>query len=387
MQNNQNDKFESAKDILKTLVGFDTTSRNSNLELIEWVECYLGKFGARFVRVPSDDFQKTNLIASFGPNIDGGIVFSGHSDVVPVDDQDWSSEPFDLIEKDGKFFGRGTCDMKGFSACFLALAPYFSKLELKKPIHYALSYDEEVGCVGAPRMVEYIAEHFPKIAAVIVGEPTDMKVVSGHKGICSFIIDIIGKEAHSSRPDKGVSAIMEAIPLMQMIKELGEKYRPKNSLFEPSGATLTIGIIKGGTAVNILAHHCRLVFDLRYEPDFDPNVIINQIKDAVSKLDASIKARVETGGAIITQRSNTPGLKIDSQSYAEVLSRRTNGDNENIAVAYAAEAGIFAKHNMPTVICGPGSILQAHQPDEYVEVSQINECIKYLEDIINIHCL
>ena len=376
------DLYEDTIGILEKLIGFDTVSRNSNLNFIYWVDTYLKTYGAKTIRINSDDDNKCNLIAVFGPEVEGGIVFSGHSDVVPVDGQDWHSNPFELIEKDGKLYGRGTCDMKAFSACFLAYVPFIQSLKLSRPIYYALSYDEEVGCLGAPRMVEYIAQNFPPINAVIVGEPTDMKVVSGHKGIASFIIEITGHEAHSSRTDKGVSAIMEAIPLLSLISELGEKYRKADSLFTPSGTTMTIGTIEGGTAVNILARQCKFAFDIRYEPDFNLDELINIIKVAVDDVDKSIKARAPDGGAVLKVRSRTPALSIVSDSSAENLCRAVNGDNDIIAVSYAAEAGLFQAQNMPTIICGPGSILQAHQPDEYVETDQIKKCLQFLEKII-----
>lgn len=371
-----------AIDILKTLVGFDTTSRNSNLELIIWAEDYLAQFGASLVRIPNDDGNKTNLIASFGPMVDGGIVLSGHSDVVPIDDQDWTSDPWAITQRGDKLYGRGTCDMKGFLACVLALAPRIAQLKLRTPIHIAISYDEEVGCIGAPRMVNKLHCDFPKIGAVIVGEPTDMKVVSAHKGISSFVVQITGMEAHSSRTDMGVSAIMEAIPIFNLIVDLGEKNARANSQFTPAGTTMTIGLIKGGTAVNILAHHCEFAFDIRSEPDVDLAPIIAAIAAKINEIDTSIKARAPNGGAKLIRRSNTPGLNFATDSLAEQLARRINGDNEILAVSYAAEAGLFQQKDMPTIICGPGSILQAHQPDEYVEIAQLDKCVKFLEALV-----
>ncbi len=379
----KNPNLNDAIDFLRKLVAFDTTSRNSNLELIEWVEAYLKSFGARTQKIYNDEGNKANLIASFGPDIDGGIIYSGHSDVVPIDGQDWDTNPWDLTLKEDKLYGRGTCDMKGFSACVLAIIPEIAKADLKKPIHYALSYDEEVGCLGAPRMVEYIANNYPKIDAVIIGEPTDMKTVSGHKGIASYIIEVTGKEAHSSRTDMGISAIMAAIPLMEKIKALSSIPNGE-SPYIPTGTSMNINIIEGGTAVNILSKTCRFIFDIRFEPDFDLESLVKQISLEVSKLDIELKNMFPECGAQITKRSYTPGLNIKPNSNAEVLSRNITGDNEIIAVSYAAEAGIFQKYNMDTIICGPGSILQAHQKNEYVEVAQLNECLNYLEKTIEL---
>ena len=246
---------------LRHMVGFDTTSRNSNLELIDWVEAYLQPLGAVLTRIPNEDGSKTNLIASFGPlGTKGGVILSGHTDVVPVDGQDWHTDPWTLSEKDGKLYGRGTCDMKGFSACALALAPAMAAANLSAPIHIALSYDEEIGCLGAHSLVDKLNEIYPGSGGVIIGEPSDMKVVSGQKGLSSFYVEIIGREAHSSQIQQGVSAIMEAIPLMAALHKMADDARiiaPKDSPFEPAGTSITIGMVEGGTAVNILARQDR----------------------------------------------------------------------------------------------------------------------------------
>ena len=373
---------DEAIEILRTLIAFDTTSRNSNLELIDWVQDYLEKYGAYCRRIFNHDKTKANLIARFGGNNSGGIVLSGHSDVVPIDDQDWHTDPWVLTQIGDKLYGRGTADMKAFSACFLALVPQIAKLSLKEPIYYALSYDEEIGCLGAPSMVEFLAQENSEIRAVIVGEPTNMKIVSGHKSISTFNVEITGLEAHSSRIDMGVSAIMEAIPLMAFLSDLGQKYRPQDSIYEPSGTTITIGLIEGGTATNILAHHCRFSFDIRNEPNFPLDDLIQEIENEIAKLDAKIKLRAPNGGAKMSIRSRTLGLKFAPNSAAEQLVRQITGDNEICGVAYAAEAGIFQNNNMPAVICGPGSILQAHQPDEFIEIIEIEKCLSFLSELI-----
>lgn len=377
---------EAAIDLLAKLVSFDTVSRNSNLELIEWVKTYLEGFGARIDIIKNDEGDKANLIASFGPQVSGGIVLSGHSDVVPIDGQDWYSDPFVLRQEDGKLYGRGTADMKGFSACLLALAPKIASANLQKPIIYALSYDEEVGCTGAPRMIDYIAQNYAPIDACIVGEPTDMKTVSAHKGVATFKVEIIGHEAHSSRTDKGVSAIMAAIPIINLIDKLGRDLANPNSIFEPKGTSLTIGNINGGTAFNILAAKCDFVFDIRYEPDLDIKPIIAQIQKSVEDADKELKSRFSHCGASLTQLSFVEGLALRTESMAEQIARAINGDNETIAVSYAAEAGLFQSRAIPTIICGPGSILDAHQPNEYIAISEIEKCISFLEKIILRQC-
>lgn len=379
---NKHSKLGHALQNLAELVAFETVSRCSNLELIKWAQKICDQNGARTRLYFDDTGQLANLVAVFGPLCDGGIILSGHSDVVPIDDQDWDSNPFQTIEKDGKIFGRGTCDMKGFSACVLALAEQMGRANLKKPVYFCLSYDEEIGCWGAHNMVAQMVNDYPKIDLAIIGEPSMMKPVSAQKGISTFIVEITGHEAHSSRPDKGVSAIMASIPIINLINELGSHYHIGNTIFEPPGPTLTIGIINGGTAGNILAHHCRFNFDIRYENDAQCAAIINQINDLVAKIDGQIKEKFPECGAKITQRSYTPPLLNTPNSSAEEFVRALTGENNTIAVSYGSEAGIFQKHGIDSVIMGPGSILQAHQPNEFIEIDQMNECLWFLEKII-----
>ena len=373
-------------EILTRLVGFDTTSRNSNLELIEWVEAYVAPLKPQLRRVPNADGTKTNLIISFGPlTAPGGVVLSGHTDVVPVDGQDWTTDPWTLTELDGRLYGRGTCDMKGFAACALALAPAMARANLMAPIHIALSYDEEIGCLGAPSLVEVLNQHYAKPAAVIIGEPSDMGVVSGQKGLSTFQIEITGRAAHSSQVQQGVSAIMEAVPLLANLRALAEELRakaPESSPFEPSGTTLTIGLIDGGTASNILAQSCNITWDMRFELDDDPNVHEAKVAAWVAELDASIKARAPEGGARMMRRSLSPAMAPETHGAAEALARALTGDNTTRAVAYATEGGIFQGGGLSTVICGPGSILQAHQPDEFIEISQLAAGCDFMERLV-----
>lgn len=372
---------------LQKLVAFETVSRNSNLNLIDWFDEYCQSYGARTKRIFNENGDKANLIVAIGPQIDGGIALSGHSDVVPIDDQEWVTNPFELTQIGDKLFGRGTSDMKAFSACFLALLPKIAGMDLKRPLYFALSYDEEIGCLGAPAIVEELVANFPKIDAVIIGEPTLMKVVSAHKIINTFKVEITGLEGHSSRPDQGVSAIMEAIPLMAYIEGLNQEFAKSDGIFELNGATLTIGIIEGGTAGNILAHHCRFLFDIRCEPDFDVEIIVQKINALVREIDQEIKIRAPNGGAKLIRRSNTPGLKFEPNSKAEQIARQITGDNDIIGVAYAAEAGLFQCGGIGAVICGPGSIAQAHQPNEFIAISEISKCLEFLEQLIKNNCL
>ena len=375
-----------AIDILAKLVAFDTTSRRSNLELIRWVEQYLAELDVPTRRVPNADGTKSNLMAMIGPAVEGGIVLSGHTDVVPVDGQPWSTDPWTLTERDGRLYGRGTCDMKGFLALALAAAPDLAAANLRKPVHLAFSYDEEVGCLGAPDMIEVIAREAPRPALVVVGEPTDMVAVRAHKGIASFKVTVTGREAHSSLTHLGVSANMMAIKLMAMLVALSEKLEREadpSSPFTPKGATLTIGQVNGGTAVNILARECVFIFDLRTPAGMDPVAILSEFFAMASALDAEIKARAPEGGVKVERRSLTPAFAPEEDGVAEAFARKLAGDNGPARVVpYAAEAGQFQGAGFSTVICGPGSIDQAHQPDEYVEISQMQRGAAFMRRLI-----
>jgi acetylornithine deacetylase len=306
--------------------------------------------------------------------------------VVPVDGQAWSSDPFTLTERDGRYYGRGTCDMKGFLALALAAVPELAAGRIVRPVHLALSYDEEIGCLGAPAMIDEIAHDTPKPALVVVGEPTDMVAVNGHKGIATFTVTVRGREAHSSQTQQGVSAIMEAVPLMASLKALAERLEREAdpaSPFTPKGATLTIGVIHGGTAGNILARECQFLFDLRCPPGLDPARLLLPFYAEVAALDRALKARAPEAGVDILRRSLTPPLSPEPNGAAEAFARRLAGDNgPPRAVAFAAEAGQFQQAGFSTVICGPGSIEQAHQPDEFVERSQMERGASFMRRLI-----
>jgi len=378
---------QRAVEILTRLVAFDTTSRNSNLALIEWVEAYLSDLGVETRRVPNADGSKSNLVATIGPNVDGGVVLSGHTDVVPVDGQPWVTDPWTLTEVDGRLYGRGTCDMKGFLALALAAAPELARAPLKRPAHLAFSYDEEIGCLGAPDMIATIARDFPRVAAVVVGEPTDMQAVRGHKGIASWRVTVTGHEAHSSLPTHGLSANMQAVKLMAMLVTLSERLAAEAdpaSPFAPPYPTLTIGTVHGGTALNILARECVFVFDLRSAPPTDPRGLLNDFFAEAGRMDAEMRARFPECGVKIETRSLTPGFAPVDDGPAETLARALAGDNgPPRVVSYAAEAGQFQGAGFSVVICGPGSIEQAHQPNEYVEVSQIERGAVFMSRLID----
>ena len=364
-----------ARPILDRLIAFDTTSHLSNLALIDWTQGYLAARGVAARRIASADGGKANLLATVGPMAEGGVVLSGHTDVVPVEGQAWSSDPFRVDERDGRLFGRGTCDMKGFLALTLAAVDDLIAAPLKRPAHLAFSYDEEIGCFGAPAMIEAIVRDLPRPALCIVGEPTSMEVVSAHKGIAVWRVTVTGQEAHSAQTHLGVSAVMEAARLMAELvasAERLERAADPASPFQPRGATLTIGTVSGGTAGNILARQCRFLFDLRTLPGGDPKSELAGFFDLARRIDLSLKERTIDGGVEVEQLADVPPLASSPDNPADAFARRLAGDNGPArAVSFASEAGQFQGAGIPTVICGPGSIDQAHQADEYVDISQM----------------
>ena len=372
--------------LLDRLVAFDTTSRLSNLELIAFAEEQLKQSGAVLRRVANADGSKANLIASIGPRVDGGVLLSGHTDVVPVDGQTWKSDPFTVTLRDARLYGRGTADMKGFLALAMAAAPDLAARPLARPVQFAFSYDEEIGCLGAPGLIEDLVREGPRPDVVIVGEPTSMEAVSGHKGIATFKVTVNGREGHSSLPHLGVSAVMAATELMASLLELSkalERDADPASPFMPRGPSLTIGQVHGGTAVNILARECVFQFDLRSPPGVDAQQTLGPFFEQAARLDLELKARAPEAGVRVESRSSTPPLAPEQLGRAEQLARRLAGDNGPArVVSYAAEAGQFQNAGFSTVICGPGSIEQAHQPDEYIDVSQMERGAAFMARLV-----
>ena len=372
-------------DILDTLIGFDTTSRNSNLDLIDWVEAQLTPLGATCTRIANEAGTKTNLWVRIGPDVEGGVILSGHTDVVPVDGQDWHTDPFKLTEADGLLYGRGTSDMKSFVALCLAFAPAFAKAGLPRPVHFAFSYDEEIGCLGAPAMIERIVAAGARPDAVWVGEPTLWQVVSGHKGIVVTKVEVTGREAHSSLPHLGASAIGEAVDLMALLKTLAQDLADNpmpEAAFDPPYPSLTIGRVTGGTASNILARQCSFMFDLRCPPGFDVDTILAPFLAAAEAAHERLQARFPEAGVKVTRLSNVPPLRPETDNAAETLARALTGDNARRAVSYTTEAGQFAMAGFPAVVCGPGSIDQAHTPNEFIARSELDRGIEIFEKLL-----
>ncbi|HFC05610.1 MAG TPA: acetylornithine deacetylase, partial [Rhizobiales bacterium] len=348
--------------LLQKLISFDSTSRNSNLPLIDFVQQYLEDHGIKSRRVDYEKDNKTNLYATIGPDIEGGIVLSGHTDVVPVDGQDWSNDPFDMVERDGRLFGRGACDMKGFIAVALAAVPKFKNGNLKTPIHLAFSCDEEVGCAGVRPLIDHIIDELPHPGAVIVGEPTSMQVVNGHKSANRFRTTITGHEAHSSCTHLGVSAILTAGEMLSEIGRIAEDYRRRgdpSGRFDPPYTTVQVGMIEGGTANNIIPGHCNIDWESRMLPNHQVEELTERIEAFGKTLEPAMKAISPDAGIKTTLENSIPGLAPHEGSPLEVLTLNLAQANSTSAVSYGTEAGLFQLAGIPAIVCGPGSIEQA----------------------------
>ncbi|WP_421788990.1 acetylornithine deacetylase [Hyphobacterium sp.] len=375
---------QQIKSCLADLIGMATVSRDSNLSVIDYAERHLTALGAICQRTGDDTANKANLHAILGPQVDGGVVLSGHTDVVPVEGQDWSSDPFNMIERDGKLFGRGTCDMKGFIACALVTAERFAEADLKRPVHFAFSYDEEVGCLGAPAMIREMTASGPQPSIAIIGEPTGMKVVTGHKGLYSVRVEVEGLEAHSSKVEDGACAVTHAVPMMQYLVDQADAWKdtaPDDSPFDPPYGTITIGQVWGGEAVNILARQAWFESLMRPAPWDDARAVGDGLRELAETVEARMKQTAPKASVRVIQRSDAPPLRPEQNGAAEELARRLTGDNAERFVSFGTEGGQFQSAGLSTVICGPGHIDQAHKPDEFVEISQLEQCLKFLSKL------
>jgi acetylornithine deacetylase len=372
--------------LIERLVGFDTVSAKSNLDLIDFVERYLAGHGVASRRSYDAGREKANLFATLGPERPGGVVLSGHTDVVPVEGQPWDGDPFAVTERDGRLYGRGTADMKSFLAAALALVPEALAAGLRKPLHLALSYDEEVGCFGAEVMIADIKANLPPPAIVIIGEPTSMRLVNAHKGGAGFETRITGKEAHSSQPHRAASAITAAAELIGLIMEMAEEKRrdgPRAGRFEPPYTTFNVGTIEGGSALNIVPRHAGFTWEFRTVPGDDGEVILARFNRFAEEQVLPRLRRTAPEAAIETETlSWVPGLRPETDSPAEDLVRFLTGSNRTEVVSYATEGGLFQEAGMSTVVCGPGSIDQAHRPNEFIEVAQVDDCTAFLRNLI-----
>jgi len=371
---------------ISRLVAFDTTSSKSNFALIEYIETYLHDFGVETFRIENDEGTKSNLYALVGPAVEGGVVLSGHTDVVPVTGQDWRSDPWTVIEKDAKLYGRGVADMKSFSAIGLSLVPEMLAAGLKRPVIFALSYDEELGCLGAPRMIAEIADKVPTPSAVIVGEPTSMKVIDGHKGIGSFRVTVTGYTTHSSQTGRGVSAVEAAARLITKISDMRAvraARADKTSPFDPPYSTMTVNVVNGGTQLNIMAGEATFDWDLRVVPGDSRGDIIEEFIDYAKGVEAEMRAKAPGCRVEVVEMTNAPCLAPSPDNPAADLAKAITGHNNTGVVSYAAEAGQFQEAGFSVVICGPGSIDQAHQPDEFITLDQVREGTSFIRRLID----
>lgn len=378
----------SSTEMLARLVAFPTVSRDSNLALIDFVEDYLQSFGARCRCTWNADRSKANLFAAIGPDAPGGVVLSGHTDVVPVDGQDWQTEPFELTERDGLLYGRGSSDMKGYAAVFLSRLSRLDLDRLQRPLYLALSYDEEVGCLGIDRMVEDALANFPRPDFAIIGEPTTMQIVRAHKSINVFRTIVTGQAAHSSQPHRGAGAIFAAARIIEQLRRIGQDKRAQagDSGCQPPWTTVQVGRIEGGTAVNILPGRCEFLWEYRALPDEDPDEIIECMQAFIeAEVLPDLQEFAPTAGVETIPIARVPALMPDEQARAEnwvgaLPGVRRGGSG---AVAFATEAGSFQRAGISSVVCGPGSIDQAHQPNEFIDPAELERCGQMIDGVFD----
>ena len=380
-------KILTPRQILTALVAFPSVSRASNLPLIDWVEDYLSGHGIECHRHWNEDRQKAALMAHAGPRLPGAVVLSGHSDVVPVEGQSWTSDPWTLTERDGRLYGRGTCDMKGFVALSIWALVQAQKRGVVRPLQLALSYDEEIGCTGAPPMIAAMQQVLPKGDVALIGEPSGMAIITGHKGGTGFHVHVKGFEVHSSLLPYGVSAVMEAARLIQWLNDQNALIRerpvaPLATAFDPPFTTLHVGQISGGTADNITAADCRFSLEMRVVPGEKLADYAELVTTRATELDAALKAVRPEAGVSLTQFFDVPGLKPETNGAAEALVRQITGDNAVDVVSYGTEAGQFQAAGYSAVVCGPGFIAQAHQPDEYLALSEFERGAAFMERLL-----
>ena len=372
---------DSAIGILERLVGFDTTSRDSNMPLIDWVTAYLEEHGVASTKVTDADGGKANLVATIGAQVDGGIVLSGHTDVVPVDGQDWKTAPFTLTRRGEQLFGRGSSDMKGFIACALAAVPDLVAAKLTRPVHLAFSYDEEVGCFGVHGIVDLFGSEGFKPAICLVGEPTMMRVVNAHKGAATFITRLKGKEVHSSLTHKGVNTVIYGAELVGFIAKLAEERKQQvDPNFDPPYTTVHVGMMHGGTAVNIVPQDCEIVWEFRAVEGDDGADIKQRVQEFIdTDLLPRMRAVAPEADIVTEPIAEVVGLFPEKDGPAETLIKLLAQRNDTETVSYGTEGGVFQVAGISTVVCGPGDIAVAHQPNEFVDVDQISQCMDLMD--------
>lgn len=376
------DASTACVDLLERLIAFDTTSDRSNLPLIHFVRDLLAEQGIEATLVPSACGEKANLYATIGPKDRPGVMLSGHTDTVPVTGQAWSSDPYRLTAKGQHLYGRGTADMKGFLAAVLAAVPAMASAELAAPIHLAFSHDEEVGCLGVRSLLEAMRRFRVRPAACVVGEPTSMRLATAHKGKLSGRIEVTGRACHSGMAPEGINAIQAAAPLIQWFAETAAakaELGPFDTRFAIPHTTLQLGTIAGGTALNIVPAQCRFDFEVRNVPDEDPEALLAPLKAEIARLDAELKARHPEAGVTLMWLGDYPGLAMEEESELVELILSLLAEPGHERIGFGTEAGLFQRElGIPTLVCGPGSMAQGHQPDEYVTREQLGHCEAFL---------
>ncbi|QUJ75075.1 acetylornithine deacetylase [Sulfitobacter albidus] len=378
--------------LMEKLISFPTVSRDTNIPLVDWVADYLDSHGIASHRYIDPDQPKHAIFAHVGPEVEGAVVLSGHTDVVPVDGQPWDSDPFTVVERDGRYYGRGTCDMKGFDALALWALVEAHHAGVKRPLQIAFSFDEEIGCTGAPPMIAAMQGVVPKGSAVIVGEPSMLQAVTGHKGGVGFDTRVVGFEVHSSIMHTGVNAIMAGAKLIEWANARNtENFTAKPTdlaaMFDPPFTTCHVGQITGGTAHNITAKECRFAMDFRVVPGEDKEAWGASYLEAVREVEAQMQEVVADTRIEVSTRFDVPALQPEEEGEAETLVRQITGDNASHKVSYGTEAGQFQEAGYSAVVCGPGDIAQAHQPNEFIEVAQFNAGHAFMQRLVERLCL
>lgn len=382
-----NQQHSESLAMIERLVAFPTVSANSNLDLIHDVRDYLAGHGIASRLTFDADRRKANLFATVGPEIAGGIVLSGHTDVVPVAGQPWDTDPFKIVRRDGRLYGRGAADMKSFIAVALALVPEFKAAKLRVPIHLALSYDEEVGCTGVSGMLDDIAANLPRPALAIIGEPTGMQIANRHKGYYAHKTVFTGRDGHSSATHKGLNAISHAAELIGFLSKLEAELRrdgPFDDSFDPPYSTFNVGMISGGTAMNIIARSCEVTWEFRPLPSVEPAAVIRRVEQFLQQdLLPRMRRSVPEAGIESERLCVVAPLRAETDSPAEALVRLLTGANQSIGVAFGTEGGLFQQAGIPAVVCGPGDIAQAHQPNEFIALDQVEACVVFLRKLLD----
>ena len=380
----------SSIQMIRRLIGFPTVSRDSNLSLIEYVRDYLASLGAESRLTYNDERSKANLFSTLGPRGVPGVMLSGHTDVVPVDGQAWDSDPFELIEKEGRLYGRGTSDMKSFVAIALALAPEFVERGLRTPLHFAFSYDEEVGCIGVGRLIADFAGTGIKPRSCIVGEPTLMRPVIAHKGKKGFRCLVRGYSCHSAYAPSGVNAVEAAAEAVAFLKAMARRHRdhgPYDRGFDVAHTTVHTGVIRGGTALNIVPQECTFDFEFRHLPGDDPDALLAEFTAFIEKqLTPEMRAIHADTGFSIVPLSVLPALNNGPEVEVVALAQELSGNNDIGKVSFGTEGSQFERAGIPTVVCGPGSIEQAHKPNEYVAIDQVAKCEQFMRRLMDRMC-